>query len=185
MTDEEDEAERELVRHLAAQTAAFLERGMTHILSESAAMNRWLLASLLTLNGGAIVGLASAHEAFRPDAMAVAIQAFVAGNVAAVLAGVVGATSFLFISRDFGVAFAHWNAMAKSGEWDDKAVEPGDKISRKGRVAVALGYGLGLLSLGLFVAGGMMVSNGISSKAPTVATQPKLDTAQTTSSPNQ
>ena len=72
------------------------ERAFWDSLSAAGALYRWILASLVTLNGGALVALGNWHEAFTPGGLKGAAICFFWGCVAAVLAAMAGAAAIIF-----------------------------------------------------------------------------------------
>jgi hypothetical protein len=145
-----DEADREALRTLQGfvQPLFFMAGEMT------AAMGRWLLASMLAVNGGAAIAVMNAP---RPVANnQAALVSWVVGIVLALISGLV---SMYNGQRSITVAGDMMASVLKSihlGKFHDlRFDEQTAPLTRLGRVAT----GIGVLSMLAFIAGAILAAS--------------------------
>lgn len=153
-----DEVHRELIQELARRNVILLEGSVNHMIQEATALYRWILASLIAANGGAVLGLANAQDMIAPEILGASVPYFVGGIVAGILAALIAAVSAQGLAGTMGAALAHWVNVALSGEGLEDANKAARQITRKGLLWQAPAFLAGFISLGLFVAGALFVA---------------------------
>jgi hypothetical protein len=154
-----------LAREIGQRSADRLEAGLVRLMEDTSATGRWLLGSLVTLNGGGIVAMATGREAFNIQAIAPAIYYFVFGATIAVLAALVTMIAAVMLGRDYGEANALWTQVGLTGDITEEAMASAKRLKRKGLYWSGTSIGIGLVSLLLFMAGALTLADGIAPAA--------------------
>lgn len=150
-----------LKQQVITEAAAALQandRTIQQILSESSSLYKWLLASLLTLNAGAIVSLASAFKDMNGIKLAEPITFFVFGAVAAISTGVITALSYLVQGCLTGKSIAQWREVNRTALGFIAAVRFQQKQFYIALATSALTILTGIASMACFVKGALGIA---------------------------
>ena len=166
-TSEEIESQL-LVKRLAEKNIAVLDRAIAMMMTETVSLYKWILAGLLTLNGGAAAAIISSDRdlSFFTNPLAL----FTVGAVLALLTALAAAISTLFLSGPAGEVLAYWVDAARTGEFGDHLAPANHKLFKRSLVCHGLSVIVGLLALGCFVAGAISASNTVAIRVTPRAT---------------
>lgn len=157
MSQNDDSTEVAYTEHDIATARLFAEK----LISKQAEAGKWLLSSLLIVNGGALVALFS-NETVGPAMLKAASTYFVAGIV---MSFVAGTGSYFF---NDAVAFQYLSKVGIKVTALEEAspLSDGKVIGRIASVAILIGA---LSSLGAFIGGAVAASNAAYSDATLAA----------------
>ncbi len=159
MTESEIETkpEPELVKHAAQYYLANAQEMKSHLIVEHAASFRWLLASLLAINGGAAIAVLSSDK-LPSGAKIWAGGFFTVGIFAALLLAYFSQKSLKKTLQPIGEIAEHWVGASYSGELDTENLQKADDEIKKaltvGRLTEipgwisAICFGIGVIQVG-------------------------------------
>lgn len=155
----------------------YLSTGRKMIHDESAAMGRWILASLLALNGAGSLAVLNAIDKLTNPFWPAFF--FVAGMLLALLSGTLAQYLSILSITPVNEAAGYWLSVLDDGilvdELHNKLVEKGNRIERLGRLAAVPGW----LSSLLFIAGAIALAFNVIPR-PTIAHSSAATPASTT-----
>lgn len=128
------------------------------------ALSRWLLATLVTINGGAILALLSIIEHMDDKHTLIAAILFIFGIVFAILAATVAVTATAVPLATLGQMIGYWSMVAQDGERlgeIEKKLKIGENRTKNQMRHNAI---IGALSLAFFVAGVITIIVGFNPK---------------------
>lgn len=128
---------------------------------ELASTYRWLLATLVSINGGAIVAVLSANDAFTNEAIVQSCAIFAAGIVAAVLTALWSALGSEAAFALVGETLGYWSLVRLDGIRNKSDEVKIDIKVAKNRKAIRRRVALGLSSLLAFVVGIAVAMSGL------------------------
>ncbi len=159
MTQEiaETDTIREIARFVLDSTSKLQDR----LLDENSAAFRWLMASLLAINGGAALGIMSSNIVARVG-IVYAGSSFTVGTVFAILLGLVTARSAEKAFEPIASMNEFWLNVALSGQFDEVELKAKMK-SLESRVSPSklASYLTGFLSLGFFLLGVVITGHSL------------------------
>lgn len=162
----EGEQDAFLVRTVSDRMIAFVEHGYHETLTQTVQLYKWILASLITINGGAIVALSNVADRIPTAALGEAGGWFAAGCITAVLAGLAGALSANFTSGPMMESLLFWVDASATGKFDaDKNESNARKLTKRGWVTTGTAVAIGLASLACFGLGAQNVAQHLSNQA--------------------
>lgn len=143
-----------------------LERDAIFVEDESAALYKWLFATLSAANTSGVLASVALSKMISAIALKTAIGSFLAGSALAVITAL-GALAYIRYGKpNAGGEMPHAIYLAVSGD-KTRYLEELDKIKNRGGRWKTLGWKLvaavGLLSLLAFVAGGVTLFSGLPS----------------------
>lgn len=165
-----DDAEGDMAEAAAAQMLPLLSKGLEHSFTQTTELNKWILASLVTLNGGAMIVLGDVADQLPTGDVANALAWFTGGCVVAVIAGILGTASVVASSKPIGEAMAFWTRVLRTGEMDAaENARIAKRLMRRSLLTYGTAALVGLGSLGCFAVGSFAISGHLqeSSRAST------------------
>ena len=168
-------AEPMLAQAAGEKMVVLLSAALEQSLTLTGDLNKWILASLVTLNGGAIVVLGNVAGQMAGAALSSAIVWFAAGCVLAVLTALVGALSAIATSEPLGAVLGFWMRVRSTGEFDEaenaKLIR---RLTKRGLLTYGASVLLGVASLACFSVGIWTIADQI---AETTASSTPLATS--------
>ena len=150
---------RLLVKRLAEKNITILDRAIAMMMTETISLYKWILAGLLTLNGGAAAAIIGSDRDLGHLANPLAL--FISGAVLALLTALLSAISTLFLSGPAGEVLAYWVDAARTGEFGDELQPANHKLQKRSLIWHGMSVFVGILALGSFVAGAISAGNAI------------------------
>lgn len=177
----ETDETKALAREVGQRSVAQLEAGLTRMASEVGATGRWILASLVTLNGGGVIAMATGHDVLSRETMSSATSLFVIGASLAVISALASLIGAQFLAPLLGRASVNWSRVAQTGDNIEEANEATKRFVRAGRINSIAPIALGFLSLVLFIGGALTLASGLAGEtgpeaAPVQAAQMSVGT---------
>jgi len=131
------------------------------ILENASQISRWILASLVTINGGGAIAVGSASR-IPTEAASHAIGAFVIGIILAVLSGLSGASAASKQAAPVANLAAHYIESHIKGQLTVEAQLASEKLIKRAAWFTRLTTTVGLLSLGAFAWGAYTAATAFS-----------------------
>jgi uncharacterized protein (DUF1810 family) len=144
-----NDLEREHLREGARMTAGIVLDSLQAMNKHSQNLHLWMLASLLTLNGGAAIAVASSSRLSLEEASA-PLAGFLAGCVLALVTALISAISAAPIARRFGPALDHLLLASRTGVISSEAQVAVENVSKFAYRRSTIALAVGLLSLCAF-----------------------------------
>lgn len=146
-----------LIANMALET---LKPSVTMAMEQMASLARWLLATLVTINGGALVSLLSVSDKVLPSNMLWAASLFTLGIVLSIAAATLSALTSAIPMRTVGAMIGYWTTVADDGERLEEQEIKLEHAQRRTKINLWRNSAVGLLSLVSFVAGIVVVMSG-------------------------
>lgn len=148
------DAEPAVAKAAGEKMVVLLGAALEQSLTVTSDLNKWILASLVTLNGGAIVVLGNLADRLAIAVLSNAIAWFAGGCILAVLAALVGALSAIATSQPPGETLGFWMRVRATGEFDQtENARLARRLAKRGLLTYGAAALLGILSLGCFGVG--------------------------------
>ena len=147
----DDEDER-YIRALACRAADRLSQAGLDMQAETRTTARWLLATLVTLNAGAAIAAANSDR-LSVEAIRSSVAAFATGCVLALLTGLSGIVSSMFLGGPLGAAAEAFRFDEASGRIRRASFELVTKFARRSVLLAGFSLLLGLSGIAAFAVG--------------------------------
>ncbi|MBO9576368.1 MAG: hypothetical protein J7494_11560 [Sphingobium sp.] len=161
----EKEQVQALAREVGQRGVAQLEASQARLLSEAGPNGRWILGTLVLLNGGGIALTVGSAKDLYPQTISPAMIFFIFGTALALIAALVNAAAPLVMTRLIGAASGHWTEVSVTGDISDAALKSASNVRKQGLIWSAAPLAVGLLSLMLFMTGAMTLADGVAPSA--------------------
>lgn len=162
-----ENGEEKLVGAIAETTLQAVMFSLQHLLTEVASLTRWLLATLITLNGGGMIAIANI-ETIRVQSALWAAISYLIGLFFAVLTAALLIKFVLPVTKSLGELIAHLSVSKQTGVWNFEKMDKISTISDKQKSQSKTLWTLGWISFACFAAGSTVIlCDSISEKQST------------------